>query len=658
MSKGHTHPISTMPGKQSGSPAQSGTPSPNSTPGAGGQPPTNSPPVAGGPSSPNPPPNPLPTGWQVVAILLLVASVAMGVSGFALSQWWFIGSFSALAVFVVLAYWIKLGWSGLPEYKGPPGDYQREKTAWDWAQIVIIPLVILLVGSLIASSQQAISDNTLKMQHMNDVQMAQDQLNESELSSYLANMAGLLQQPNAHLDNQAGIDIRNIARADTLTVLEELVTDSQLNKNPKTATTQPNSERKKRVLRFLYQSGLINRDPNSPPFVNLAGADFSYADLRSAELNGADLAGAIFSHADMSNAFLNSADLSQATLDDAHLNGAQMTYAPITDASLVHTDLSGADLSGADLTGSNLSNAVFTKKTDVTGTTPPTPQGFTNAQAVATTAPWKLIQTDTIATIAFNEGNSLPAYAILDLSNSELQLLYGPYSKEGAAVVLLPALYSQEDCPNDYCETAPVTITSTQIVLDASGEGSDMDIGLSGTIAGLPVTVMLQFLPPAAGQDSITVNVSVSTSGVSTMSLDAGHQIDAFKPVILKAMDLSPGQFTAQQAFINSDPHVLFPLSAEGTAMYVHTFEGKEAQRFGLSIDTKPGSIINYPTITVSMFTPTSLLMTAEELPPLPAGAFNNLSLWGIFTGTQNTWPDTWSYTVVASNPYHIASQT
>jgi uncharacterized protein YjbI with pentapeptide repeats len=703
MSKGHTQPVN-LSGKPSRSSASSGPSSPNPPASAGGPPPASPPPVAGGPL-PNPSPSdgageppPLP-GWQIVAILLLVASGAMGVLGFEVSQLWFIGSFIALAGFVILAYWSKLRWSGFLEYTGPAGSkdqyYQPVKTAWDWAGLIIIPLVILLVGSLIASVQQTTSNNELTAQHMNDVHMAQEQLYESELSTYLANMAGLLQQPNVRADNQAGADIRNIARADTFTVLNELVTDpkqitdqqliSDLNNHRLTLTTQPNSKRKARILKFLYESGLISRNPGPNPFpiVNLADADFSYADLRGAQLNGADLAGAIFSHADLSGAFLNSADLSEAKLDYVNLSNAQVTYAQIvggatsdSEVGLSNANLSGADLSGADLLDTNLTGANFSN-TDITGTTLPPNTQSKGAKSQTT---WKLTQVNSIETIAFNDrkAHRLTAYGTLDLNSSKLQLIYGPMSSIGTAIVLLPALWSQENCPGtgNYCETAPVTITGMHSVVQTAGQGSSSDpcnnkitianlqlvadtspeadvlLCLKGTISGLNVDLTVEFLRPA--RDTITAIVNARVENPSDVSLSPDIDPASFRLVVLRSIYFPAtanvgNQFETLGALIGQTllsfkpplPAVRVPI---GNGVNALNAQGNPT--FGLLGNSHPfDPVRNTPTIMITMIQPTALKVEGEEQPSNDPKNVN-IGLWAWSTTVLGSW----SYTVVASS--------
>ena len=133
----------------------------------------------------------------------------------------------------------------------------------------------------------------------------------------------------------------NVARVWTLTLLRRV-----------------NGERKGIVLRFLYESNLIQ---GSDPIVSLVEADLIGADLRGANLRGANLAEAC---------------LEGAGIEGSNLSGADLRGAILAEACLEWTDLSGADLSGAALR-----EALYNKKTVW-------PDGFDPVQAGAILVKW------------------------------------------------------------------------------------------------------------------------------------------------------------------------------------------------------------------------------------------------------------------------------
>jgi hypothetical protein len=145
-----------------------------------------------------------------------------------------------------------------------------------------------------------------------------------------------------------GDDVRILARARTLTVLRRL-----------------RSGRKRSVLDFLYEAGLIQKPRPiialGSPDQEYNAADLSGADLRGAVLRRADLSGpqngANFSGADLRGADLTEANLSSVTLRDANLSRAQLCQADLSHADLSRAKLSEAHMSGAKLFWANLSRA-------------------------------------------------------------------------------------------------------------------------------------------------------------------------------------------------------------------------------------------------------------------------------------------------------------
>ncbi len=99
--------------------------------------------------------------------------------------------------------------------------------------------------------------------------------------------------------SQPGSDVREVARARTLTALRRV-----------------GNKRKCEVLRFLHEAGLIYR---GKAIVDLREADLSRADLSNIKLSGADL----------NNALLNGANLKGANLRGAIYSAEQLSKALI-----------------------------------------------------------------------------------------------------------------------------------------------------------------------------------------------------------------------------------------------------------------------------------------------------------------------------------------
>ncbi len=156
---------------------------------------------------------------------------------------------------------------------------------------------------------------------------------EAALQNYLEQVGKLLiEKPRSLRRAGPGDNLSTVVRAQTLAVLEGLDPD-----------------RKRILLQFLYESGLIHKDK---PVVSLVFADLSKASLSKARLSEANLSKVYLEEADLSRA-----ELREANLSSAFLVGANLTRADLTGANLSEANLFGANLSGASLLGGNLHRA-------------------------------------------------------------------------------------------------------------------------------------------------------------------------------------------------------------------------------------------------------------------------------------------------------------
>jgi uncharacterized protein YjbI with pentapeptide repeats len=248
--------------------------------------------------------------------------------------------------------------------------YSYGVTLWDWIKLLIVPAAIAGAGLWFNTQQRE-----------REQQIADNRAQDDSLQAYLDGMSQLLTDKDLPLHSaQPGDSLSTVARARTLTVLGRL-----------------DEDRKRSVLQFLYEAGLIYKGQtilNEADLIerrhrivrleqaNLIGANLNRAflhrsDLREAILrwailgganlsrallSGADLHGSFLSNADLSGADLSEANLSEAILAGANLSGAVLSNADLREAILYRTNLhesllSNADLSGAELKKTNLSGA-------------------------------------------------------------------------------------------------------------------------------------------------------------------------------------------------------------------------------------------------------------------------------------------------------------
>lgn len=254
------------------------------------------------------------------------------------------------------------------------GESQRH-TPWDWSQLLLVPVILLALGSVFTAVQNWTSNQASAQQHLTDIQIAEDQQQNAILQAYLDKMSNLI--ISDHLkDPKLGSDARNIAQAETLTVLLGLNNTIPNENLAPTQTTVPdqksqapkNQIRKGMVVEFLYTDGLIN---GQQPILNLNTADLSQAWLENVNFPGINLSGANLSSADLSGANLNNADLSYADLSGADLRDTTLKNATLSRADLNSTKLSHANLSGANASKAILSHADLSEDnltyTDFTG---------------------------------------------------------------------------------------------------------------------------------------------------------------------------------------------------------------------------------------------------------------------------------------------------
>jgi hypothetical protein len=109
---------------------------------------------------------------------------------------------------------------------------QPEKTFWDWLSLLIAPAAISLAGLWFTRVQQQRDKHLEQFQHDRDKRLADQQAQidrylalqnqqEMALQSYFDRMSDLLLKENLR-DSEPEAEVRNLARARTLTVLRGL----------------------------------------------------------------------------------------------------------------------------------------------------------------------------------------------------------------------------------------------------------------------------------------------------------------------------------------------------------------------------------------------------------------------------------------------------
>jgi len=187
-------------------------------------------------------------------------------------------------------------WTGFVHYTTPKTDteeFHPGKTLWDFMQLLIIPLVLVVGGFLLNRAQRQQELDIAAEERETERQIAKDRDEERAVQSYLEAMTELLLEKKLRTSEE-GSEVRSIARARTLTILRSL-----------------NGDRKSSILRFLYEAELIDSEKT---VINLGGANLAWANLAWANLVGANLVGAYLRGAYLERAWLKGAQLSEDSI--------------------------------------------------------------------------------------------------------------------------------------------------------------------------------------------------------------------------------------------------------------------------------------------------------------------------------------------------------
>jgi hypothetical protein len=240
---------------------------------------------------------------------------------------------------------------------------------------------------------------------------------------------------------------------------------------------------------------------------------------------------------------------------------------------------------------------------------------------VPTTLPsWAVVQRGNVLAIHYGSGTHMPQYAALHTDSSYFRLIYGPDSGWGTSVVLLPSFWSH----GTYFQGAPIT-TSWRT------DANDLVISFSGTVSTLSASGEVRLAPP--GPDSASAVVSVTATG--TLSVDR-RPGEAFKPLMLSSMQVSPSQWDAHSAFVENQVYQI----PDGGWIIEPPQPGR---RFGLEGGTSNWKT-NSPTVTVVLDTERQVSgwVTSTNNPN-----HDNLGVW---PASEEVLPS-WKYTIVATRP-------
>jgi uncharacterized protein YjbI with pentapeptide repeats len=215
-----------------------------------------------------------------------------------------------------------------------------EKSLWDWLQLLIVP-AILSIGAILVPRYYDQQQQELQ------AQAARQREQDVAYQTYLGQMSRLMLEKDLRGSEQ-GSEVRTLARARTLTLLERLDADHRTS-----------------VLQFLAEANLVQGtgyweqakgESKKPAVIDLNGANLHDVSFNNGTLSGAKLSEADLSEAILSDALLDNADLRGANLSGANLNNALLPAADLSCTLEPRTSESASEMKCTNLTGANLSN--------------------------------------------------------------------------------------------------------------------------------------------------------------------------------------------------------------------------------------------------------------------------------------------------------------
>jgi uncharacterized protein YjbI with pentapeptide repeats len=230
----------------------------------------------------------------------------------------------------------------------------REKRLWDFLQLLIIPIVLLLGGAWLQSltkerEQAAVVDKTYQetliryqetlIKHL-DTFLAVDNLSPDTKEFMIAQVSTVTALQSLDLKRQLAVIqfLRALHRGSSSAVKSQQSKFAHKNSNE---------------YGLLFQARMREAD--------LQKLQLQEIDLRKIDLTNSNLTEAALWDANLTDANLWGINLTEANLGRADLTGADLTDANLTDAKLIRANLTKANFTDANLTDAKLIRANLTK---------------------------------------------------------------------------------------------------------------------------------------------------------------------------------------------------------------------------------------------------------------------------------------------------------
>jgi len=194
------------------------------------------------------------------------------------------------------------------------------KSLWDWMELLIIPVALGIAGWALNNAEKSNS-------YKKESERAQNEI----IDSFIKIFTQLILDKN--LTKDSDIQIKIIARTRIMFALNNI-----------------DRSRKRQILQFIYESGLIFNKPT----LNLNGANINNANLDEILLTNAEIRGAYFI-----NTSMKKTNLEESIFIGCDFTNANFTNSKVKNLDLSYTNLTGVKLKNMDLTSVNFLGAIF-----------------------------------------------------------------------------------------------------------------------------------------------------------------------------------------------------------------------------------------------------------------------------------------------------------
>ncbi|UJR19683.1 hypothetical protein I4U23_022817 [Adineta vaga] len=235
---------------------------------------------------------------------------------------------------ILLRHWKSSSESSVSQSNDHKSNVRRKPSGWCKLAIsALVPCILGIFTIVFTLQQQELSKQQQEQERWHQL----DSQQQTSFGTYINDVSNYLaQQLNVH----TGFDKTSLLyiRTKTLTVLRIL-----------------NAERRKYVLLFLYESGLI-RDFH----LDLRGADLSNVQLIGPyKLDNLYLPGVFWSNAMFVDCQLTNATFDRSIMNNTHFIRSKLDSASFVEAILNYTNFRGSDIMQANFTGAHMVGANF-----------------------------------------------------------------------------------------------------------------------------------------------------------------------------------------------------------------------------------------------------------------------------------------------------------